>query len=87
MSRVLSSFENDAVARRFQVSTFIRYTRRGRLTSRLEALLKPAQANSNHDDVDESKVCDDGDDVDVQLLVEFQVFHIDPAYALATYRA
>jgi hypothetical protein len=46
-------------------------------TGGLEALLKPYQASRHHKDVDEAEVGDDWDDVDIQLLVELEVLHVE----------
>lgn len=54
-------------------------------TSRLEALLEPEQANGDNYDVDEAKVGDDGNKIDVQLLVGLEIFHVDTVGSMSTY--
>jgi hypothetical protein len=46
-------------------------------TGRLEPFLKVHQAYSDDDNVDEAEVGDDGDDVDVHLLVGLEVLDVD----------
>lgn len=48
-------------------------------TSFLEALVEPSQTNYNHYDVDETKIADHRNHIDVDLLVGFQEFDINTA--------
>jgi hypothetical protein len=49
------------------------------LTDFLKVLAKPEEAHKNGKRVDEAQVGEDGDEVDVELLVRIQVFDIDTA--------
>jgi hypothetical protein len=60
----------------------VRFVEREQLTNCFEALLKITEANRDHNDVDEAEVGDDGNHVDVDLLVSFQVLYIDTAHVL-----
>jgi hypothetical protein len=38
---------------------------------------EPVQADDHDGDIDEHEIGDDGNDVDVHLLIRLQIFHID----------
>lgn len=42
-----------------------------------QTLLKPVESHNNHQDIDEAQVCDDWNKVYEQLLVGFELIHID----------
>lgn len=46
-------------------------------TNFLQVLIKPPDANNDNQDVDEAKIGKDGDKVDIQLLIQLQIFDID----------
>lgn len=46
-------------------------------TNLLEPLFEPAQPYNHHYDVDEAKIADNGDHIDVDLLIRFQQFDIN----------
>lgn len=48
-------------------------------TSFLEALVEPSQPNYNHYDVDETKIADHRNHIDVDLLIGLQEFDINTA--------
>lgn len=50
---------------------------RGFLTKALQMSLKPVQTDDNNGDVDEAKIGDNGDKIEVKLLVSFELLHIN----------
>lgn len=48
-------------------------------TGLLQTLLKPMQSHNHNEDIDETEVGENGDEVYVELLVRLQVLDINPA--------
>lgn len=53
------------------------YKKKDHHTNFLQAFLKPAQPDNNHDDVDESEIPEDGNKININLLVGLQGFDIN----------
>lgn len=53
------------------------YNKKNRRTNFLQAFLKPTQPDYDHDDVDESEIPEDGNKVNIDLLVGLQDFNIN----------
>lgn len=49
-------------------------------TNCFQAFLKPTQSNNNHEDVDESQIPKDRNEVNVDLLIGLQGLDIDPSF-------
>lgn len=49
----------------------------GELTDGFKLFVEPVKAHSNDDDVNEAQVCDDRNEIEIELLVGFQGLDID----------